>query len=144
MLMIAPLAFRRAGVAHAGTELERFPKHLLVRARPPDGELSDRFANVSAVEARADALAHVHFLGRAGVRAAETHPGAVHEVVRRIAERLVDVPVHVRVKGDHLADGHWPTPEILVENQPRLAWFLLSQKGNHSRSSCSVPVGVTE
>jgi hypothetical protein len=27
-------------------------------------------------------------------------------VVRGIAERLVDVPVHVRVEGDHLADGH--------------------------------------
>jgi hypothetical protein len=27
-------------------------------------------------------------------------------VVRRIAERLVDVPGNVRVKGDHLADGH--------------------------------------
>jgi hypothetical protein len=27
-------------------------------------------------------------------------------MVRGIAERLVDVAGHVRVKGDHLADGH--------------------------------------
>ena len=50
--------------------------------------------------------AHVHFLGRAGVGAAEAHPRAIHQMVRGIAERLVDVPGDVRVKGDHLADGH--------------------------------------
>jgi hypothetical protein len=31
-------------------------------------------------------------------------------VVNRIAKRLVDVPAHVRVKGDHLADGHGKLP----------------------------------
>jgi hypothetical protein len=27
-------------------------------------------------------------------------------VVRRIGERLIDVPAHVGVKCDHLSDGH--------------------------------------
>ena len=49
---------------------------------------------------------HVHLLRRAGVGAAEAHARAIHQVVRGIAERLVDVPGDVRVKGDHLADGH--------------------------------------
>ena len=45
-------------------------------------------------------------LGRAGVGAAQAHPRAVHQMVGRIPKRLVDVPVNVRVKGDHLADRH--------------------------------------
>ena len=36
--------------------------------------------------------AHVHLLGRAGVGAAQAHPRAIHQVMRGIAERLVDVP----------------------------------------------------
>jgi hypothetical protein len=30
--------------------------------------------------------------------------------MRRIAERLIDVAVHVGVKGDHLANGHGLSP----------------------------------
>ena len=62
--------------------------------------------NVGAIEAGADAPGHVHVLGHAGVGAAEAHFRAIHGVMDRIAERLVDVLVSLRVEGDHLADGH--------------------------------------
>src|SRR4029078_11990928 len=75
-----------------------------------NGELARCFAYVRAVEARTDALPHVHLFGRAGVGAAQAHARAIHQMVRRIAERLVDVPGDVRVKCDHLSDGHWSVP----------------------------------
>ena len=35
---------------------------------------------------------HVHLLGRARIGAAQAHARAIHQVMRRIAKRLVDVP----------------------------------------------------
>ena len=106
MLMLVAFALRCAGIAYPRAQLEHFAQHLLVRPCPPHRELARRLAHVGAVEADADALPHVHLFRGAGIGAAEAHPRAIHEVVRRIAERLVDVPGNVRVKGDHLADGH--------------------------------------
>jgi hypothetical protein len=106
MLIVMPLAFGSAFVAYATTQLEHLAKHLFVGARSSNCELSRRFAHVRAVEARADALAHVHLLCSAGIGAAKTHPRAIHEVMRGIPKRLVDVALHVRVEADHLANGH--------------------------------------
>jgi len=106
MLEIVPLALGSAGIADSRAQLERFAQDLFVGTGPAHGELSSGFADVGAVEARADALAHVHRLGRAGIGAAETHSRAIHEVVGSVPERLVDVPGDVWVKADHLADGH--------------------------------------
>jgi len=97
MLVIVPLAFGGTGVANPGAQLERLAKDLLVRACSPDRKLAGRVANVSAVEAGADALAHVHGLGCASVGATEAHARAIHKVVRRIPERLVDMTGDVRV-----------------------------------------------
>ena len=76
--------------------------------------------------------AHVHFFGRAGVGAAEAHARAVHQMVRGIAERLVDVPGDVGVKGDHLADGHAILLVLRRAGNPTSPWmqaraFHLSQ-----------------
>ena len=74
--------------------------------------------------------AHVHLLGRAGVGAAEAHARAIHQVMRGIAERLVDVPVHVRVKGDHLADGHAVLLELRANLWTAASAFRLSSEPN--------------
>ena len=106
MLVVMAFALGGAAVADPRAKLEYFAKHLLVRPGAPDGELSRSLADIGAVEARADARSHVHLFSRAGVGAAEAHARAIHEVMRGIAERLIDVALHVGVKGDHLANGH--------------------------------------
>ena len=106
MLMLVPLALGRAFIANSSAQFEHLAQYLLIGARVSYGELSSRLAYVRTIEAGPDALAHVHLFGRAGVSATEAHSRAVHEVMRRIAERLVDVAGEIGVKGDHLADGH--------------------------------------
>ena len=118
MLVVVFVALGRTGVAGAGAQIERLAQQLLVRSGPAQGQVRGGVANVGAVEAHPDALAHVHLLAQAGVGAAEAHLGAIHGVVDGIAERLVDVTLHVGVKGDHLADGHsCMLLENLVENR---------------------------
>ena len=98
MLMVVLLALGSAGVADASAELEHFAQNGFVGSGPAEAKAGGRFADVCAVETDADALAHVHLLGRAGVGAAQAHLRAIHEVVDGIAERLVHVAVNVRVK----------------------------------------------
>ena len=74
-------------------------------SRPAHRQLARSFANVGAVEAGADALAHIHVSPRRR-RRSSAHWRAIHQVMRGIAERLVDVALDVRVQSDHLADGH--------------------------------------
>ena len=40
----------------------------------------------------------------------QAHLRAIHRVMHGVAKRLVDVAVHVRVQGDHFADGHGHSP----------------------------------
>ena len=106
MLMVVAFALRGAGVACPGTQLERLAQHLIVRSGAPEAEVRRSIANVGTIETSADALAHIHLLGGAGIGAAKTHPCTVQEVVGGIGQRLVDVAGGVRVKADHLANGH--------------------------------------
>jgi hypothetical protein len=100
------LAFGRAGIAGPGTELEHFLENRFVGSGPPDGELAGRFTDVGAIEAGTNALAHVHLPGRAGIGAAEAHSRAIHQMVGRVGERLVQMALNVRVQSNHLADRH--------------------------------------
>ena len=126
MLVLVSLALGSAFLANAGAQLQHLAQHLLVRAGPSYRKLARCLAYVRAVEAGADALRHVHCLGRARVGAAEAHARAIHQMVSGIAERLVDVPGDVRMKRDHLADGHdLKAPENPVENRPALSLFRL-------------------
>ena len=106
MLVVVLLAFRRAGIADAGADLEHFLQHRFVAAGTANGEPAGRFANIRAVETRANALEHVHFLGRACIGAAETHSRAIHQVMSCIGERLVDMTLNVWVQPNHFPDGH--------------------------------------
>jgi hypothetical protein len=106
MLVVVLLALGRAIVTYPGAEFERFAQDLLVGPGAADGELPGRFADVRAIEAGADSLAHVHFLGRAGIGAAQAHARAIHQVMRGIAKWLVDVARDVGVQRDHLSNGH--------------------------------------
>ena len=75
MLMIVLLALRGARVANSGAEL-RASRSTCSFAGTPLREAARRLAYVRAVKAGADALAHARLLGRAGVGAAQAHPGA--------------------------------------------------------------------
>ena len=108
-------------------------QHLIVRSRPPQPQIGRRVANVGAVEAHPDALAHVHVLGRAGVGAAQAHLRAIHRVMDGIAERLVDVPGDLGVKADHLANGH-DSPYVPI-NLWTGATILLSKDNNSALKS---------
>ena len=78
MFVVMPFALRRAFVADTGAQFEHLAQHLFVRAGAANRKLAGRLTDVGAIEARADALAHIHLLGRAGVRAAKAHPRAIH------------------------------------------------------------------
>ena len=106
MVMIVLFTLGSARVADSCTEFEHFAQYLIICSSAANCELSGRFANIGAVSARTDALAHVHVLGSAGVGAAEAHACTVHEVMSGIAERLVHMPGNLRMKCDHLANGH--------------------------------------
>ena len=69
-------------------------------------------------EAKESLSAQFHEIG---VRAAQAHAGAVHQVVRGIAERLVDVTFDLGVQCNHLANGHEILPLLrLAEAKPAL------------------------
>lgn len=106
MLVLLPFALRCTFVADTRAKFENFAQHLFVRSGSSHRQLASGLTNVCTVEAKPNALGHIHFLGRAGICAAETHPCTVHQVMRRIAEWLIDVPVDVGVQTDHLPDRH--------------------------------------
>ena len=91
MLVVVLLALRRAFIARLGAELEHLDEEALVGAGAAQAEPRRRLADVGAVAAQANALFHIHILGGAGVSAAQAHLSAIHGVVDRIAEGLVDV-----------------------------------------------------
>ena len=85
MLMVMGVAFRRAGVADPRAQLEHLAQHRVVGSAAAQAQIGRRVAHVGAIEAGADALRHVHLLGRAGVGAAQAHLGAIHRMVDGIA-----------------------------------------------------------
>jgi hypothetical protein len=105
MLVFVPGAFFSAKLASANTRLNHCAKHGNVLASPPDRQLSCRSADICAVEATANALAHVHSLGRTRVCAGSTHDGAEHRVTRCSRQLIVEI-FYVGVKGDDLVNGH--------------------------------------
>ena len=106
MLVVVPLAFLRADIAGGDAELEHLLDQGLVAAGPPRRNLERGVADVGAVEAGADALAHVRFLGRAGIGAGGADGGAEHRVPHGHGQRLVEVSGDVGMGGDHFGNGH--------------------------------------
>lgn len=113
MLVVVLLTLHRTCVADASAKFEHFAENFFVRAGSAKADAAGGVANIGAVHAGANALRHVHLLGRAGIRAAEAHLRAVHQVVNYVAERLVHMAMHVWVQRDHFADGHSGLPEFL-------------------------------
>ena len=85
MLVVMLLAFRGAGVADSGAKLENFPDDVVVGPRSTQADPACGLTDIGAVEAAANTLRHVHLLGRAGVRTAEAHLRAIHQVMDGIA-----------------------------------------------------------
>ena len=72
VFVIVLFALGCADLTSADACLELRAEHIDVRARAPNSYVGSRAANIGAVRAGADALAHIHFLGRAGVGAGGT------------------------------------------------------------------------
>ena len=106
MLVIVPFALGRADIARPCAQLEHLALDLPIFPALAEGDVAGCIADVRAVEAKPDALVHIDRFGDARVRAAPAHLRAIHQVVHRIAERLIDVRGDVRVEGDHFANGH--------------------------------------
>lgn len=106
--MAVPMARAFFGTQVAGPDagFQLGAQHRDVPSRAADREPGGRRADVGAVQAGPDALAHVHVLGRAGIGAGRAHEIAEHGVARRRRQRLVEIPGDVRMQGDHLMDGH--------------------------------------
>jgi hypothetical protein len=86
--------------------LKHRPQYLDVLTGPAHGKLRSRVADVSTIGARADALAHVHFFSRTGIRTRGAHICAKHRVSCCCSEGLIEVALDVRVQGNHLGEGH--------------------------------------
>jgi hypothetical protein len=106
MLVVVLLALGCAFVADPRAQFEHLGQNLVIGPGPPQSEVRGRVAHVGAIQANPDTFAHIVGLGHAGVGTAEAHLRTIHGVVDGIPERLVDVALHLRVKRDHLADGH--------------------------------------
>ena len=76
MLVLVPFAFLGAEVAGRRAGLEQHPDDLIILAGPANRDPGHGLADVGAIEADADTLAHVHLLGRTGVALARLTPGA--------------------------------------------------------------------
>ena len=106
MLMLVLLAFLAAELADGGACLKQHPDDLSILAGAPHGDPGGRIADIRAIEAGADALAHIRLLGRAGVSAGGAQSGAEHRVAGRDRQFLIGIARDIRVKRDHLANGH--------------------------------------
>ena len=95
MLMFVPFAFLGAKLARRCAGLEQHPDHLIVLACPAHRDSTHGFADVGAVEAGADALAHVHLFGRAGVGAGRAQGRAEHGVASRNRQRLIGIAADI-------------------------------------------------
>ena len=107
MLMVVRFAFSCAFLTDPGAQFQGLAKDLFVAASTAHRQLASRFAHVGAIKTGPDTLAHVRRFCGARIRAAKTHPRAVHEMMSRIPERLIDMPGDFGVQCDHLANGHW-------------------------------------
>ena len=83
MLVIMLLALGSAFLASAGAQFEHLDQQMFVGSGPTLAETVRRLASVGAVGAHADALAHIHFFRRAGIRARQAHLSAIHGVMNR-------------------------------------------------------------
>ena len=106
MLMIVSGAFVGAEIADRRAGLEHHPQGVDVLPGASYGKPRSCRADIGAVKTRADALAHVHRLGHAGVGTAGAHFGTEHGMARSRRERLIKVVTHIRVKRNHLVDRH--------------------------------------
>ena len=129
MFMVVLLAFGGASLAHPGAQLEQFAQHRLVVAGAPRAQSRGRLANVRAIEAQADALRQVVRLSKAGVGARQAHFRAIHQMMHRIAERLVIAVLGV--KRDHLANGH--DFSCFPINRSMRRMFRLSKRGGSAK-----------
>ena len=111
MLVVVLLALGRAFVAGAGASSSVSRRDLVVAAGLPQRE----FAVASQISAQSrHKVMHwtMSSLGESRRRRSCGTSSRNTSMMDGIAERLVDVPVDVGMKGDHLADGHCVLPRV--------------------------------
>lgn len=110
MFVRVPVALLSARFAGMGAEFERRAPDRHILARLPEREPRSRLADIRAIEADPDALAHVHLFGRAGIGTRRAHLRAEHRVTRGGGERFVDPAIRIGMKRHHLRDRHQALP----------------------------------
>lgn len=109
MFMVVPFAFGGAAVARRNAGFEHRADDGDILARAPRRDACGGIADIGAIEAGADALAHVHRFGHAGIRAGRAEQRAEHAVANGGGQFLVQM-IHIGVGGDHLVNGHASSP----------------------------------
>jgi 8-hydroxy-5-deazaflavin:NADPH oxidoreductase len=99
-------AFRGANLARPDARFHLDAQHFDVLSGATDHEARSGCAHIGAVEANADALAHVHPLREAGIGARCAKERAQHSVARRLYEVFVHGAADIRVKRNHLLKRH--------------------------------------
>lgn len=110
MFVRVPVAFLSASFAGMGAQFEHRPQHHRVLARTTNRQSRSRLADIRAIEADANALAHVHLFRRAGIGTGSAHLRAEHRVTRGGSECFVDPAVRIGMKRHHLRDRHQALP----------------------------------
>lgn len=108
MSVIVARTFVGAQLTNPRATLQHQRKHLDILPGPTHGQAAGRGTDIRTVEAGADALAHVHSLGRTSICARCAHFRTDHSVVRGGREQLVEILTDIRVKRDHGVDRHQP------------------------------------
>jgi len=78
MFVIMLPAFGRAGLASFDANLKLRPKQFDILPCPAHGKMGRGIADIRAIHTGANALAHVHFFGQAGVCARRAEQRAQH------------------------------------------------------------------
>lgn len=107
--MFVALAFRSADVADPRTAFEHQSQDFDILPGPPDSKLGGRCADVGAIEAGANALAHVHWLGSAGIGTRRAHESTKHGVARSDRQWLVHIARDIGMSRNHFTNGHGDT-----------------------------------
>lgn len=113
LAMCMSMKFAFFGAAFAGLDAGRqqCPDQLAVATGAAAPDPIGGSADVGAVVAQADALAHVHRLGDAGIGAAVADRRADHRLPDGEAERLIVGPrSDMRMLGNHLLDRQGKSP----------------------------------
>ncbi|PNU03215.1 hypothetical protein A8V01_24445 [Novosphingobium guangzhouense] len=121
MLMLMPRAFAGAGLAGEDACLDHRAQDRDIASRTPHGDTAGDSADVRAVEADTNALAHLPRFREAGIRTGGAQGCTEKRMARGSGEVFVQ-RLDVRMKGDHVVKRHLPVSSDAVGHEGLIAW----------------------